>query len=196
MKQLLFISLLFLSVKAYAYEQIHYPGTVANEPPETTERSWENPDNAKVEDGVVTSTGVSFVGSTMLKASNFGFFIPVDATIHGIKGEIKQKGTTDVIDKSVVLFDINGSSLTSANRGKVDIWPTSLEYVVYGSTSDLWGMTFTANDVNNSNFGVGISAQRDVVGSHTAEIDAIRMTIYYTRPTIIESGVIYSGTLR
>jgi hypothetical protein len=54
-------------------------------------------------------------------------------------------------------------------------WGASDTYVVYGGPADLWGSTWTYNDVNATNFGAVVSAS---VQNGTARIDHIRITVY------------------
>ncbi len=54
-------------------------------------------------------------------------------------------------------------------------WPTSDAIATYGG--DLWGLTWTADNINDSAFGLLISA--DVNFGVTAFIDFIRITVAY-----------------
>ena len=50
--------------------------------------------------------------------------------------------------------------------------PSIKTYISYGSSSDLWGLTLTAEDINNSGFGVGFSCTYDLSGSFTYYLKA------------------------
>jgi hypothetical protein len=66
----------------------------------------------------------------------------------------------------------------STVRSSVSLWQTNDKVVTHGGSADLWGDTWTAADVNASNFGVAISATD---GTATlALVDHITMTVYYT----------------
>ena len=72
-------------------------GTFANDVTVGT-IAWTTPSNAAISDGVFTAAAVlcSTAASNYLKATNFGFSIPVGSTINGILVEIqkKQNGTS------------------------------------------------------------------------------------------------------
>jgi hypothetical protein len=149
--------------------------------------AWTNPDNSKVSDDVYStavnpSSGVS-VTTHFLKASNFGFNFPSTYTINGIKVEVEKKSSLDstdfIKDSSVKIIKSDGS-FGSSDNATATHWSTSEGYVSYGSSSDLWGATWSPSDINNSNFGVVISAFLNANDFVTASVDHIRITIYYT----------------
>jgi hypothetical protein len=61
-------------------------------------------------------------------------------------------------------------------------WPSiSDNYRTHGGTTDLWGATFTRDEVNASNFGVVVSAENtNGSTSNEAKVDHIRLTVTYT----------------
>jgi hypothetical protein len=51
----------------------------------------------------------------------------------------------------------------------------------YGSSSALWGLSWTTSDINASNFGLAFAAQNDSASQFAdAYVDNIRITVYYT----------------
>ncbi len=60
----------------------------------------------------------------------------------------------------------------------------------YGTTSDLWGTTWTAADINNANFGLKFTAKAGTTAT-TANVDYITITVTYTNDT---NGIGTSGT--
>ena len=62
-------------------------------------------------------------------------------------------------------------------------WPTSDAYSSYGGAGDLWGTTWTYNEVNNANFGGAFSA---IVQNGTATVDHMRITLYTTSVLPVE----------
>jgi hypothetical protein len=131
------------------------PGTMADDSATGTV-TWTNPDNAKLSDNVyVTATG-TLVPTHYLKATNFGFSIPTDATINGIVAEIESKASGYASPDSVKIVKSNGVIGTPNKSGTP--WGLSDAYSTYGSSSDLWGESWTASDINNSNFGVVLYA--------------------------------------
>lgn len=114
-----------------------------------------------------------------LKVTNFGFTIPLDATITGVTVGIERSTTlTDsVVDNSVKL--VKGGTISGDEKAAGTNWPTSDTYATYGSATDLWGLTLTPVDINLSTFGVAVSPTASLLGA-TAQIDHIRITVDYT----------------
>jgi hypothetical protein len=96
------------------------------------------------------------------------------------------------------------------NKAVAGTWSTNDAYVSYGGSSDLWGQTWSADEVNSSNFGplikceftwyhyshsygfaipagatvdgILLEVERSRSGTQ-ARIDHIRITVYYTEAT-------------
>lgn len=176
------------------------PGTLADDATVGTV-AWVNTSNASATDNTNTTfTGGSAPGthSHYLKATNFGFAIPTDATIYGIQMDV-ERSFTDVSGSSAIN---DGGVFCSGAAGGVKIvkggtigttdmvtastctaWTTTDTYVTYGSSASLWGETWTPADINASTFGVVMNATGFTGGAApVAKIDHIRMTVYYTAP--------------
>lgn len=125
--------------------------------------SWTNPSNAQSSNNVyATASGLGLV-SHYLKATNFGFAIPTGATINGIYVEVEKYSLNTVSDNTIKIVKANGT-LGNTNKSTGATWPTPTEaYVGYGSSSDLWGETWTYADINDADFGVAIVA--NITGS-------------------------------
>lgn len=142
--------------------------------------AWTNPTNASVNDASYATSVLLITQLThYLKATNFGFNIPGDATITGILVEVENLSTISLgtNDNSVKIVKSDGT-FGSTEKASATTWPTSEAYASYGSATDLWGQTWTPTDINSANFGVGISA--NAVAAGTAEIDHIRITVSWT----------------
>jgi hypothetical protein len=73
--------------------------------------------------------------------------------------------------------------LTGQNKKSSARWSqTGLdETTVYGSSTDLWGQTWTDADINGGNFGLGISARGSAFeGTEDALVDNITITVHFT----------------
>jgi hypothetical protein len=141
-------------------------------------KTWTNPNNAKINDGVRTSVSLGAVGATSdyLKATNFGFSIPDGATIDGILVEIEDRTTSAGLENEIKIVKADGS-IGAINKSTGVLLPTGTEaYVSYGSSSDLWGETWTPADINDADFGAVFS----FIGIGTIYVDHIRITVYYT----------------
>jgi len=157
------------------------PGTAVNDTSPMEASDWINPGNILTSDDTYSTADVGQKFTNYLKATNFGFSIPAGATIDGILMEAEVKGTASsplAIDTGVFIVKADGSIGTTNQATEAFISATE-SYVSYGSSSDLWGETWTAAQINDTNFGVVYSA----VGSALVcivSVDHIRMTVYYT----------------
>lgn len=137
-----------------------------------------NPANAGTSDNSY-ATSVLLLGqsSNFLNATNFGFSIPLDSTITGIMVEIERSATvlSALFDNSVKI--IKSGSIVGNEKANASAWPTADAYQAYGADGDLWGVSWTPTDINSTAFGLVVSAISSVAA--TAQIDHIRITIYY-----------------
>ena len=146
-----------------------------------------------------------------LFVSNYGFNIPIEANILGFESTIRRNVITasvaynpllNVKDKDLYLSK-NTSSISQHFQGdnKADTstdWPRLIDNASYGSSTDLWGQTWTPTEVNSSNFGMQfvptISGSAGVgIKVHT---DFIGMTVYYDISTCNSSSLANSIEFR
>lgn len=137
-----------------------------------------NPTNAQLSDDAYV-TAVLALGqvSQYLKATNFSFTIPLDATITGITVEVERSATalSAVSDSSVRL--VKGGVVSGDNKAAGGTWPTVDAYQSYGGATDLWGLALTPQDVNAATFGVVLNASAALAA--TLQIDHVRITVHY-----------------
>lgn len=70
-----------------------------------------------------------------------------------------------------------------ADKSNTSFYLTAEAYIIYGSSSDLWELSWAYSDINNSTFGFALSANLiDTIGNWDASIDHIRITVSYTTP--------------
>lgn len=150
--------------------------------------AFSSPSNASLSDGSVSSASATvsvFNASTQyLKATGFGFSIPGSSSITGIKVEVEKSAAginifTSIKDNSVRL--VKAGTIVGSDYAKTSSWSSSSSYSTYGANNDLWGTTWTRNDINASNFGVVFSADINGLAAvfPSAQIDHIRMTVYF-----------------
>lgn len=105
-----------------------------------------------------------------------------------MKLEVKEDYTTTdgaVADTTVKLTK-TGSAMVGNNKANAISGGTSwvintLTYAAYGSSTDTWGVSISDTEANASTFGAMLVANVDggTAGTTTANVDAMRMTIYY-----------------
>lgn len=146
--------------------------------------SWSSPNNSFTSNNSTAGVSVPTTGATeYLHVSNFGFSIPSGATIDGIVVEVERDadyslGSNYVSDDRVRI--VKGGSIGSTDKSSGALWPSADAYATYGSSSDLWGESWTDSDINSSTFGFVIAAKMFGGVPFAAYVDHIRITVYYT----------------
>lgn len=177
-----------LNGKAMAVAQLsagpNDPATLATVDTGLPDVVWTNPANAATSNNVyATSAVTSSAASERLHATNFGFAVPVGATVNGIKVEVERSKTSTAAGISDTLAAsklIKGGTIQGNSKAILTDWTTGDQYVSYGGPNDLWGLAFTPADINAANFGFAIQASVFSGTGTTARIDHIRITVFYT----------------
>lgn len=182
-----------------------FPGTAASDLSNGGTAAWANPSNIAADDGTLASvesdpsgfSGYASVSlSGYLKASNFGFAIPTGSTINGIEMTYERaqqfQDGADVTESIVQLLQGGTPGGTNKANTVVGSLPTTtLTPVTYGGASDTWGRSWTAEQINASNFGVAISLLLtcDEVNPAQAFVDYVSVTVHYTEPAAGGQGI-------
>jgi len=159
---------------------------------------WENPQNITADDTSYATAALNNATSNYLEGTNFGFAIPADATINGIEVTIgrfedDREKRQDVRDNVVSL--IKGGVITGTNYSTGKEWPTgSPVAATYGSTSNLWGTTWTPADINASNFGVAFSVTSS--NNRTASVDYMQISVTYSVLSLFANMTIDSNNVK
>jgi hypothetical protein len=151
---------------------------------------WTSSGNIVSSNNLRASASVPANGvSANLDATSFGFSIPANATITGIRVEIEKSASADtgVDDDDVYLLKAGAPSGNDKASGTD--WDTSDWVGQYGSSTDLWGTTWTPAQVNASNFGVRLRADSDTSSSRTGYVDHVAVRVYYTLPPATSIGI-------
>ncbi len=157
--------------------------TFGNAPFAGSNQTWTNVGNVGSSDNLYASFG-NLTGGTgshtdYLTVTNFGFNIPLTSTINGMVVEIERSDPNfRTSDASIRI--IKGGVFSTTDRSSGTTYPFSDSYQTYGNPADLWGETWAAADINSSNFGIAIAAQRNSSGGLTGgQIDHVRITVFY-----------------
>lgn len=157
---------------------------------------WNSPNNAQAQDGVFTTANLvvpplcfqsqCFYSRNFL-ASDFGFKIPIAATIKGFKLEIYRcANASNVVWDSIIQLTYNDVPISS-NKASTKPWNTNCTYEVFGDSIDLWNTTLKPFEINDS-LGVYIKARNSGSNIEQARIDHIQITVYFSLAT---GGVTY-----
>jgi Tfp pilus assembly protein PilX len=183
-------------------------GNIYIDPPETetpasnapSSGGWNSASSAYTSNATYANTGTlaNNANSPNLDLSNFGFSVPTSATISGIAVNIQRKAGVNsaanyITDTDVYLMKSAGATVGTQHAQPATVkWPTSdvdaqgkAVTQPYGSTSDLWGTTWSAANVNASSFGVRIRAHGTCTSpgctsTVTGYVNAVTVTVYWT----------------
>jgi hypothetical protein len=145
-------------------------------------RSWNNPGNAITSNGqraTTTNSGGAGTYTEYLQATGFGFSIPAGATVLGIVVAVQRDDAQNNTSDQAVRI-VKGGVVGATDKSIGANWPTTEAYQSYGSSTDLWGETWTATDINNSNFGFAIAARKLAGGAQAERINHIQVTVHYS----------------
>lgn len=126
----------------------------------------------------VTYAPPAAAASDFLQGANYGFSLPVSASIAGVQVNLTGLQSQQLgMSGNVRAWLVNGGSQIS--NAKQFFLPTSAGVVNLGGASDAWGATLTGAIVNSSTFGIQIQAQTPG-GAIAFSVDAAQMQITYS----------------
>lgn len=145
---------------------------------------WTNPTRAESFDSSYSTANSLASGeiSNYLKVTNYGFNIPLDATILGIKIDISRKASFADRIKDQEVKIVKEGSIIGTNQASTTAWSNTDFIASYGGSSDLWGQSWTSADINTLDFGLVLAVTNTGAGSRTASVDNIKITVTYTIP--------------
>lgn len=159
-----------------------------NNPTAASGAVWSSPTNIEGSSANATYS-VTFGAdqfTSELVGSGFGFSIPSGATINGISFTLNRRVSSTVLfigTTNTVKLRKAGVDVGSA-KGPGSVWTTTGTDETWGTSSDLWGTTWTPSDINNSDFGVGVVCEGDfssgISGARALEVQNYRLTVTYT----------------
>lgn len=156
---------------------------------------WTNVANCNADDGLYTTSSSLIIAlgldtTSLLVINNFDFNIPETASIHGIEVIVNKRAANSnalfkVSDGHLILM--NDSSILSEDKATSGAWPNFEVTQSYGNSSDMWETALTPEIVNDSSFGIGLSAAYwSLLGvltlSMDAQIDHVSVEIFYSNP--------------
>lgn len=154
--------------------------------------AWSNPGNITSSNNTYATTSnptSSLDPSNYLKATNFGFSIPSGSTINGITVSIERKSQVNVgswydVDNRVRIVKAD-ATIGTADKASGVTWSDTEGVYNYGGSADLWSLSWTNTDINDTDFGVVLSvvSYEDNIGPGAiAYVDHIEITVDYTPP--------------
>ncbi len=155
--------------------------------------AWSGTANAGTDNGVYASASVDASTTNYLSCTNYGFALPAGSRIDGITVRIERKSdrTSNGGSNDAAVRIVKGGAIglsDKANPGA--IYPTTVNSIaVYGGSTDLWGETWTAADINAGGFGAALAATKPSANgpAHLITVDFISITVDYTPPPAVVS---------
>lgn len=143
--------------------------------------TWSTPSNITSDsDGnACAQYTASSIGDTpKFDAWDFGFTIPSDVlSIDGIEFTVRRRTSVAGSFSDQLVFAKDNRGLSTNSVGSSD-WATSFEEKVYGSSTELWGQSWSYSNINHADFGIRLF---NVSNAYClAEIEYISATVYYT----------------
>jgi hypothetical protein len=147
--------------------------------------AWTSPTFIQIEDdsdGIYTSASMTATTTShYIKGTNYGFNVPTSAVITGIKVTVRRRedgaGAGSLSDNVVSM--VKGGAVTGDNNAAAGTW-TTWSTASYGGEGDLWGTTWTAAQINASDFGVVLSVDCDSGGVAEAQLAWMKIEVFYT----------------
>src|SRR5260370_6762237 len=150
--------------------------------------AWINPANVNSTVSFATASVPGSQATQFDQASQFGFALTGTTTIIGI--QVSVVAERSVSDPSVtIIVEIMKLGVQTGNIKTANNITSSPVTYTFGGTSDLWGTTWTANDINQSTFGVGIRMTNDAATSPIFSIRNVQITVFgIGGPSVAVSG--------
>jgi hypothetical protein len=160
-----------------------------------TSINWANPNESLASDNSYARTSIKSPQVTKyLRDRNFQFAVPSYATITGIIVYIekKQDAGANIQDNSVRI-EINDVPVGNDKAKLGTTWPTTDQVFTYGGFGDMWGLSLSPSDINNSTFGVLTAAcvpsGGDSSTTYYAYIDNVAIDVCFTVPYDSSCGI-------
>jgi hypothetical protein len=194
--RILILLITLLPISAFAQQQGPYsPSSTENQPLAScsicTGAIWDSTENVSAIDGQFASVTLdpylncfqsACYRSRYLTCYNFGFNIPANAVIEGVSIDVAgiPSSNGSVRDCTIVLRRDNLNNLYGTNMASTTPWNTNQPDHSYGSSTELWGLTWTPADVNSPDFGTYIKLYNPTANQKSAYIDAVYITVTYS----------------
>lgn len=190
MKKLIF-TLIVVFIAFNLNSQTQVGGSVGITAISGSSTSWTNSSDAVIDDNTRASSTstLSSIGNytDYIVITNFGFSVPSGNLVEGIVVNVDRRSsshTSAIADNSIRL--VKNGIIVGDDKAYGGPWANYDINRSYGGAADLWGTTWDPADINNSNFGVAISAKLLFGTAGFSEIDNVTITISSTAPLPVE----------
>ena len=166
--------------------------------------TWANPGNIVSDNSVFATTSppsggnISAGGTNYLYAGGFGFTIPTGAVISGYMPAFQgYAGLTHTIAAAWYFRPLYSSATGQGyfETGNFIINASPTENLFQSTASTLTGASFTAAQINDSNFGVALRLYNSAASFDPVSVDYIQLTIFYYTILTLDEIAIYNAAL-
>lgn len=155
---------------------------------------WSNPQNAESSDNLYAVAVCNEATSEFLLFRGFFFSLPTNVTIDGFEVGIERHANGVAIFDETVRLVKGGAVAGDSSADTVNPWSIGADQtVVYGGSDQLWGETWTRQNVNSSGFGAVLTAENLLVGDGTASVDSLYVTVHYHFEEVASGGSSVGG---
>jgi hypothetical protein len=140
--------------------------------------AWTTPERISVNDESAAEAMADVftaLDTQRLKASDFNFSIPSDATIVGVEVEIDVHETPFGANPTEYISLVVGGVAAGEEKSGANV----SGFVTYGSPTDLWELDLEPADVNSADFGAVYRAMAESALFNHIGIDSITITVHY-----------------
>ena len=146
--------------------------------------AWTSPGRATALDGSYATASVDGTTTNYLWCSGYGFSIPAGSVINGITVNVRRKSssTSNSGSKDATLRLLKGGAIAGNEGASSTTYTTSDVTEAHGSSTSLWGLAWTAAEINASGFGAAFAAIKGNSGgnAHTISVDHIEIAVDYS----------------
>ena len=144
--------------------------------------AWVDPGNITADDSANASGAAAAKDEQMnyLKGASFGFAVPAEATIDGIELRFQASDANEYASITHAVIGKDDSTLgNDLETGETELPSTPTDYT-YGGPTELWGLSWTASEINAATFQGRISANAGAgVPNGDPVVDAMWINVHY-----------------
>lgn len=170
---------------AGAVTQIRSPATCSTVA--GTGVNWANPVRAETSNNSDATATLDGSTTDFLRCVDYGFTIPVGATINGIIVNVERASnrTANGGSRDAAMRIVQGGTIGTDDRSTATAYTTTDVVEAHGGAADLWGLAWTSADINAANFGAAFRATKPSSSglSHTVSVDHIQIIVDFTPDT-------------
>lgn len=167
--------------------------TAATDLNDTATINWANVSNIFASDeAYAVQTATSAKSGDTLKAFTFNLSIPSGATIDGVETRVEAKATSGSVTIGSVNIGKSDAALGTPKTPGDSLTGSDANYD-HGGATDLWGLSLSEAEVEDSTFQVRYRFSHGA--SSSVSVDAVWVKVYYTTASsIVDAAVSAAGT--